>query len=102
VARFYSSDRRYDGSSNLALCLNMLYELRMCRETAKLNLQVYHEKFANYITWTPEERYLDILNNRKDLISRVPQFQLASYLGVKPESLSRIRKRIASKETKSK
>jgi CRP-like cAMP-binding protein len=42
---------------------------------------------------SPEERYLFILNNRPDLVQRVPQHQLASYLGIKPESLSRIRKR---------
>ncbi len=43
---------------------------------------------------TPEERYLHLIKNRADLIQRVPQHQIASYLGIKPESLSRIRKRI--------
>jgi len=71
---------------------------RMCRETTEQNLAAFQEKFANYVSWTPEERYLNLLNNRADLIDRVPQFQLASYLGVKPESLSRIRKRLASKD----
>jgi len=70
---------------------------RMCRETTELNLQAYQEKFANYLSWSPEQRYLDILNNRAHLLDRVPQFQLASYLGVKPESLSRIRSRLATK-----
>ncbi|MEL6191192.1 MAG: Crp/Fnr family transcriptional regulator, partial [Bacteroidota bacterium] len=32
-----------------------------------------------------------------ELIERIPQYQLSSYLGVKPESLSRIRKRLADK-----
>lgn len=54
----------------------------------------YQEMLANYITTTPEERYLDLLENRPELLRRVPQYQLASYVGVKPESLSRIRKRI--------
>lgn len=70
---------------------------RMCRESSELSLIAYQEKFANYISRSPEERYLDILKNRADLLERVPQYQLASYLGVKPESLSRIRKRIADK-----
>ncbi len=52
------------------------------------------EKFSKFIYMSPEERYLDLLENRADLINRVPQYQLASYLGIKPESLSRIRKRI--------
>ncbi len=42
----------------------------------------------------PETRYLKLRNERPDLINRVPQYQLASYLGIKPETLSRIRKRI--------
>lgn len=55
------------------------------------------EEFALFIASSPEERYLNLLNNRPDLLQRVPQHQLASYLGVTPESLSRIRKRITLK-----
>ena len=33
------------------------------------------------------------MEKRPDLVDRVPQYQLASYLGIKPESLSRIKKR---------
>lgn len=43
---------------------------------------------------SPEERYLELLNKRPELLQRVPQHQLASYIGVTPESLSRIRKRL--------
>jgi CRP-like cAMP-binding protein len=46
----------------------------------------------------PEERYLNLLKQRPELSERVPQHYIASYLGVKPESLSRIRKRIWSKK----
>lgn len=53
--------------------------------------------FSSYIINSPEERYLNLLNTRPDLLDRVPQYQLASYLGVTPESLSRIRKRIMVK-----
>jgi len=52
---------------------------------------------ASYFTDTPEQRYLKLLNTRPDLLQRIPQYQLASYVGVKPESLSRIRKRISIK-----
>lgn len=55
------------------------------------------EKLASYIINTPEERYLQLMETRPDLIDRVPQYHLASYLGIKPESLSRIRKRIMLK-----
>ncbi len=57
----------------------------------------YQVMLDTYITSTPEERYLAILDDRPDLLNRVPQYQLASYLGVKPETLSRIRKRIFKK-----
>lgn len=43
---------------------------------------------------TPEQRYLNFSKNRPDLIQRVPQYMIASYLGVTPEALSRIRKRL--------
>ncbi len=46
---------------------------------------------------SPEERYANILTTRPELISQVSQFHLSSYLGVKPESLSRIRRRSLQK-----
>ncbi len=46
---------------------------------------------------SPEERYLDFIENNSNLIKIVPQQIIASYLGIRPESLSRIRKRIYSK-----
>jgi len=52
------------------------------------------DTFAEFKMASPEERYLNLLKNRPDLIQRAPQHQIASYLGIKPESLSRIRKRI--------
>lgn len=48
----------------------------------------------NFKTQLPEKRYLSLLESRPDLCNRVPQYYLASYLGIKPETLSRIRKRI--------
>lgn len=51
---------------------------------------------TSYYTDSPEQRYLKLLKSRPDLIQRIPQYHLASYIGVKPESLSRIRKRINS------
>lgn len=49
---------------------------------------------AKFIRSSPEERYKTMIQNRPDLLKRVPQHQLASYLGMTPESLSRIKRRI--------
>ncbi len=42
---------------------------------------------------TPEDRYRELQNRNSKLLQEVPQYMLASYLGVKPETLSRIRSR---------
>ena len=54
------------------------------------------EALTFYYTDSPEQRYLKLMKSRPDLFQRIPQYHLASYIGVKPESLSRIRKRIAT------
>ncbi len=55
------------------------------------------EIIGAYFTDTPEQRYLKLLKARPELFQKIPQYQIASYIGVKPESLSRIRRRIAFK-----
>ncbi|MEQ8808509.1 MAG: Crp/Fnr family transcriptional regulator [Imperialibacter sp.] len=42
----------------------------------------------------PEERYLKLINDHPDVLQRVQQKYVANFLGISPESLSRIRKRI--------
>jgi len=43
---------------------------------------------------TAEERYLDLFNERPNLLQHIPLKYIASYIGVTPQALSRIRKRI--------
>ena len=57
-------------------------------------LSLYQNIVATFITLSPQERYLNLIENHSNLLKNIPQFQLATYLGVSPESLSRIRKRI--------
>lgn len=45
-------------------------------------------------------RYLDFIELYPDVLVRVPQWMVASYLGITPESLSRIRKDLAKKHSK--
>ena len=58
------------------------------------------QRFSNYarlclsrIKDTPQERYEDLVKNQPNIIKRIPQHYIASYLGITPVSLSRIRNR---------
>ncbi|MBB5267785.1 CRP-like cAMP-binding protein [Algibacter amylolyticus] len=66
----------------------------ICRVEMEKMLGENQEAFSKFKNASPKERYLNLLKNRPDLMQRVPQYQIASYLGIKPETLSRIRKRI--------
>ena len=48
-------------------------------------------------TRTAEELYLDIMKTKPDWLLQIPQYHIASYLGITPETLSRIRKQMASR-----
>ncbi|SEI51827.1 cAMP-binding domain of CRP or a regulatory subunit of cAMP-dependent protein kinases [Dyadobacter sp. SG02] len=69
----------------------------LCRILAEEFLAKQQINFDEFKTSSPEQRYLNLLQKRPDLIQRVPQHQLASYLGIKPQSLSRLRARILEK-----
>ena len=55
------------------------------------------EKYESFFLKTAEERYLELISSRPTIIQRIPQYMIASYLGITPEGLSRIRKRLAKK-----
>ena len=69
----------------------------LCRMLSEELLAKEQINFDEFKTSSPEQRYLNLLQKRPDLIQRVPQHQLASYLGIKPQSLSRLRARIKEK-----
>ncbi len=68
---------------------------RMVMEKAFAEQQ---SRMNSFMTDTPEQRYSKLVKSKPDLLQRVPQYQIASYIGVKPESLSRIRKRLVLKK----
>jgi CRP-like cAMP-binding protein len=70
----------------------------ICRKLSEERLAKQQIDFDEFKTSSPEQRYLNLLQKRPDLIQRVPQYQLASYLGIKPQSLSRLRARILEKK----
>ena len=70
---------------------------KLCRLLSEDVLSKQQIDFNEFKILNPEQRYQNLLNNRPDLIQRVPQHQLASFLGITPQSLSRLRSRIITK-----
>ncbi|KZL17350.1 MULTISPECIES: Crp/Fnr family transcriptional regulator [unclassified Pseudovibrio] len=57
-------------------------------------LASYQRLFLNTIRNSPQKRYEDLVKSNPKLFETVPQHYIASYLGVTPVSLSRIRKKV--------
>jgi CRP-like cAMP-binding protein len=53
---------------------------------------------ASFVIKSAEERYIDLLSTQGELFQRVPQQYIASFLGVSPETLSRIKARVLNKK----
>jgi len=66
---------------------------RFGRLIAEKKLIEFHDKTTSLLMDSPEERYYKLLEEKPDLHSRIKQYYIAQYLGIQPESLSRIRKR---------
>jgi CRP-like cAMP-binding protein len=56
------------------------------------------KRLTDMFTLTTEEKYTKLLNIYPDIMQRVPQHMIASYLGLTPETLSRIRKNLVVKK----
>ena len=69
-----------------------LLKLRILTNNKLLNRM--YERLESFILYTPEERFQHLLETRPDLCERIPDKYLASFLGITPVSLSRIKKRL--------
>ena len=76
-------------------------------EILELNILMLHnsirfmqKRINMLLSATAEERYLNFIKLYPNLTLRVPQWMIASYLGITPESLSRVRKDLAKKHFK--
>lgn len=58
----------------------------------------YSKHVLSFLRDKPEERYLHLLKNNPELLRRVPQQYLATYIGITPVSLSRIRNKVAKRK----
>jgi len=61
------------------------------------SIRFMQKRINMLLSATAEERYLDFVKLYPNLTLRVPQWMIASYLGITPESLSRVRKDLAHK-----
>ncbi|MEA5566166.1 Crp/Fnr family transcriptional regulator [Anabaena sp. UHCC 0399] len=74
-----------DGQKLLRLVVeDLAFQLRDCL------LSLYRD--------SPEQRYVNFLKTEPKLLQRIPQYYLASHLGIEPESLSRLKRRLYHKE----
>jgi CRP-like cAMP-binding protein len=67
-----------------------------CKKVYEKAISLGQQRTKDLLTLSAEERYLKLLAEQPNLIQNVPIQYVASYIGVKPESLSRIRKKIIS------
>lgn len=66
--------------------------LRLLMQNSLISLQ---RRLISSLNFTAEDKYLQLMASSPNIIQRVPQHYIASYLGITPETLSRIRRQIA-------
>jgi len=78
--------------------LNRVPKMEIIARVATENELITSQKIiASFVTQSAEQRYVHLLSKQGALLQRVPQQYIASYLGVSPETLSRIKARVARK-----
>lgn len=70
---------------------------RFFRILLQNSLIATQRRLISSVTQTAEERYRELIQRNPNILQRLPQHMMASYLGITPETLSRIRKQMASK-----
>ena len=70
---------------------------RFFRLVAQKSFAYSQRRVLSNLGKSAEERYLEFFNLYPSIVQRVPQYALASYLGMSPEFLSKIRKRLTTK-----
>ena len=66
------------------------------RKIAEFLFIMLNRRNTALLATSPEDRYKNMIANNPSLLQQVPQYMLASYIGVTPEHLSRIRKKMSS------
>ena len=75
--------------------MNEIPEMREYMLNVAFDRQLHYMKhFLSFIKDTPAQRYLNLIKEKPHIVQRVPQHYIASYLGITPVSLSRIRNKL--------
>lgn len=82
--------------------INKLYETsifvnQLSRKIAEFKFVQKSTRELELLSLSPEEKYAQLLSDQADFINQIPSKKLALYLGVQPESLSRIKRRLLTK-----
>lgn len=86
--------------SKIEFLMSIMPKIEVIARIATENELITCQKvIASFVTKSAEQRYIDLLNTQKDLFQRVPQQYIASFLGVSPETLSRIKARVLKKRS---
>ena len=72
---------------------------RFFRLLLEANYVATHRRVQESLSLSAEERYLTFIRTYPNVVEQIPQNQIASYLGITPQSLSRIRKELSQKGT---
>jgi CRP-like cAMP-binding protein len=70
---------------------------RFGRIMAEYSYKLTTKRVEGFMFMDAEQRYLQMMKETPHFIDRIPLYQLASYLGIERESLSRLRKKISKK-----
>jgi len=81
-----------------ALTLDVPIMDRYFRILYQNSLVTKERRIMSSITHTAEEKYLQLIESSPQLVERIPQHMIASYLGIAPETLSRIKKSLVSRK----
>jgi len=84
----------FDKSSLEQLIQQDVFWLGFAKHLSDLSFLSAKQRLDELFFYTPEQRYLNLLKKSPEVVQKIPQKYISSFLGITPQSLSRIRKRI--------
>lgn len=76
---------------------NFSFFERFGRKIAEKLFILLSSQITRLLTLTPEQRYQYVVDHQPGLLQHIPQYMIASFIGITPEHLSRIRKKMSEK-----